>query len=81
MTPPPLCPASSTGEIFLRFCSFVRQLGVAKGGVTTVKLLDDGEFKEGWVALSMKMKKVHHQSQGGGACTCIKLIFLQLVEV
>eukprot|EP00903_Cladosiphon_okamuranus_P005671 g5634.t1 len=42
------------GELFLRFCAFVRQLGVPSGRKQTVptvlNLLDNGELEERWVA-------------------------------
>lgn len=44
------------GEIFLRFCAFVRQLGVEGGrktaAPTVLNLLDDGEVEERLVTVT-----------------------------
>ncbi|CAN0188507.1 unnamed protein product, partial [Ectocarpus sp. 12 AP-2014] len=75
--PSPTCAKQNPniGEIFLRFCSFVRQLGVkpgrrkSAGPPATLNLLDSGELETWWsaaaaVAAAPKGKKPQRSDRG-----------------
>lgn len=70
------------GELFLRFCAFVRQLGGPRGeetmAYTVLNLLDDGEVEEG---LAVETWPTENKGTAGGDEVSVLMRMCQVVWI